>query len=164
MTRTILALGSVVMVVVLHFTRPDVSPLMRGISRYASGRTLVPMTAAFLMLAGAFGVAAWTTRSWLLGIAAIAQAAVAAFPDSGVPPDRSLPHTVFGAVFFVTAVAGLYTSHRWPSPFAWLPVLALLLFFASVAGVPLLARIPGLLQRVCFVAIAASLIAIRAAR
>lgn len=148
----------VIIVATLHVIQPDVSPIQRGISRYASGRTLALMTLAFLALAAAIGVTTWTTRSWRLAIAAIAQAGVAAFPDSGVPPDRSLAHTLCGAVFFVTVAAGLYTSHRSSWLFAWLPVLALLLFFASLAGVPLLARVPGLTQRLCFAAIAVSLL------
>jgi Protein of unknown function (DUF998) len=153
-----LAIGCVVIVAVLHVLRPDVSPFERGISRYASGPTLPLMTLAFLALAGAIGIAAWTTGSWLLGIAAIAQAGVAAFPDANIPPARSIPHTVLGFVFFVTVAAGLYTSNRSSSVLAWLPVVALLLFFASIAGVPGLARAPGLMQRVCFIAIVASLI------
>ena len=157
-----LAIAVVIIVAVLHVIRPDVSPIQRGISRYASGPTLPLMTLAFLLFAAAIGIAAWTTRSWLLGIAAIAQAGVAAFPDANVPPARSIPHTVLGFVFFVTVAAGLYTSHRSSSVFAWLPIVALLLFFAAIAGVPVLAGIPGLLQRACFAAIVASLIALRA--
>src|SRR5262245_4287869 len=153
-----LAILTIVIVAVLHVVRPDVSPLERGISRYASRPTLPLMTLAFLALAAAMGVAAWTTRSWLLGIAATAQAGVAAFPDSGVPPDRSLPHTVFGALFFVTAAAGLFASHRSSPILAWLPALTLLLFFAAIAGVPLLARFPGLLQRGCFASIVMALL------
>jgi hypothetical protein len=159
-----LAIGTVMIVAALHVMRPDVSPVARGISRYASAPTLPLMTAAFLALAAAIGIAAWTTGSWLLGIAAIAQAGVAAFPDANLPPARSLPHTVFGFVFFVTVAAGLYTSHRSSSVLAWLPMVALLLFFASVAGVPLLARVPGVLQRVCFAAIVASLVGLTASR
>jgi Protein of unknown function (DUF998) len=158
-----LAIAFVVIVAVLHVLRPDVSPFERGISRYASGPTLLLMTLAFLALAAALSIAAWASRSWLLGIAAIAQAGVAAFPDANVPPARSIPHTVLGFVFFVTVAAGLYTSHRSSSVFAWLPVVALLLFFASIAGVPMLARVPGLMQRVCFVAIVASLIGLTSA-
>jgi len=159
-----LAIGTVLIVAALHVIRPDVSPIERGISRYASGSTLGLMTAAFLLLAAAVGMAAWTTRSGLLGIAAVAQACVAAFPDANVPPARSLPHTIFGFVFFVTVAAGLYTSHRSTSVLAWLPIAALVLFFASVAGVPLLARLPGVLQRVCFAAIVASLVGLTASR
>jgi len=44
---------------VIHGVRRDVSPLERGISRYAGGRTLAWMTVAFLMLAVAVGTAAW---------------------------------------------------------------------------------------------------------
>src|SRR5262249_60119735 len=51
-----------------------------GISRQGGGRTLPPMTLAFLSLAAALSIAAWTTRSWLLGIAGLAQAGVAGFP------------------------------------------------------------------------------------
>jgi len=159
----VLAIGAVVIVAALHVMRPDVSPIARGISRYAGGSTLPLMTVAFLSLAAAIGIAAWTTRSWLLGIAAIAQAAVAAFPDANIPPARSLPHTIFGFVFFVTAVAGLHMAHRSSSAFlAWLPVAALLLFFASAAGMPVLARVPGLLQRAVFLAIVAGLLTLPA--
>ena len=157
--RALVALA-VVIVAALHVIRPDVSPIARGISRYASGSTMPLMTAAFLAFAAAIAIAAWTTRSWLLGVAAIAQAGVAAFPDAGVPPDRSVVHTVLGFAFFVSVVAGLYTTHRSSPVAAWLPIVALLLFFASVAGVPLLERVPGVMQRVCFAAIAASLFVI----
>ena len=157
MTVRALSVLTVVIVAALHVLRPDISPVERGISRYASGTTLPWMTLAFLAFAAAIGVAAWTTRSWLLGIAAVAQAAVAAFPDAHVPPDRSVPHTVFGAVFFITAAAGLFASHRSSPLLAWLPVVTLLLFFASAAGMPGLARMPGLLQRACFAAFVVSL-------
>jgi Protein of unknown function (DUF998) len=152
-----LAFGVAIIVAILHVVRPDVSPIARGISRYASGSTLPLMTLAFLALAAAVGIAAWTTRSWLLGIAAITQAGVAAFPDANIPPARSIPHTVFGFIFFVSVAAGLFASHRTSVVLAWLPVVALLLFFASVAGVPGLARVPGLLQRFLFAAIVVSL-------
>ena len=153
-----LAFVTVVIVIALHVLRPEISPIERGISRYASGPTLGLMTLAFLAFGAAFGIAAWKTGSWLLGIAAVAQAGVAAFPDAHVPPDRSVPHTVLGAVFFVAAAAGLFTSHRSSPMLAWLPLIALVLFFASAAGVPGLARIPGLLQRACFAALAVSLV------
>jgi hypothetical protein len=160
-----LALGTVAIVAVLHVLRPDVSPIQRGISRYASGPTLPLMTGAFLTLATAIGTAAWVTGSWLLGIAAFSQAAVAAFPDANVPPARSIPHTVFGFVFFVTAAAGLYMAHRSSSALlAWLPLVALLLFFASVAGLPMLARAPGVMQRVFFAALIASLVGLTVQR
>ena len=160
----LLAIAAVIIVSALHVLRPDVSPIERGISRYASGTTLPLMTAAFLLLAAAIGIAAWTTRSRLLGIAAIAQGGVAAFPDGNLLPARSLPHTIFGFVFFVTVAAGLYTTHRSSSLLAWLPIAALLLFFASVAGVPFIWQFPGLLQRVCFAAIVASLVGLSVSR
>jgi len=150
----------VVIVAALHVLRPDVAPVERGISRYASGSTLPLMTLAFLAFAAAFGIAAWRTRSWLFAVAAVAQALVALFPDAHLPPDRSVPHTVFGAVFFVTAAAGLFLSHRSSSWLAWLPVAALILFFSSAAGVPVLARIPGLLQRACFASFVVSLMGV----
>jgi 4-hydroxybenzoate polyprenyltransferase len=159
-----LAILFAVIVIALHILRLDVSPIERGISRYASGATLTLMTIAFLALAGAVGIAAAMTRSWLLAIAAVALAGVAALPDPNLPPVRSLPHTVCGFVFFVSATAGLCTIHRSSPLLAWVPVVALLLFFASVAGVPGLARVPGLLQRVCFATIVASLVTIRAVR
>jgi hypothetical protein len=67
---------------------------------------------------------------------------------------------VFGFLFLVSAAGGLFRCHRASPVLAWLPVAALLLFFASAAGVPGIARIPGLLQRGVFAAILVGLLAL----
>jgi hypothetical protein len=157
-----LTLVFVAIVVALHVLRPDVSPMHRGISRYANGRTMTAMTTAFLALAGAMGIVAWTTRSWLLGMAAAALTGVAATPDRLDPPAHSvaLVHTACALVFFVVAAAGIFVSHRSSPPgLAWLPAVATTAFFISMTGAPGLARICGVLQRLSFAAIVAWLLA-----
>jgi Protein of unknown function (DUF998) len=152
----LLALGFVTIVVALHAIRRDVSPLTRGISRYATRPTLVPATIAFLMLAAALGAAAWTEDSYLIAVAAVAIGGVAATPERLDPPHHDVTHTLFGFLFFVAAAAGIYTSRSSsPSIPRWIPAVLVALFFTGLAGAPGLSRIPGLLQRVCFIAIAA---------
>jgi hypothetical protein len=52
---------------------------------------------------------------------------------------------VFGFLFFVTAAAGIYSS---AASSIW-PAVATSLFFLSLTRIPVLSRIPGLLQRIC---------------
>jgi hypothetical protein len=152
-----LAVAFVVVVAALHAMRPDISPLARGISRYANGRTLALTTAGFLALAAAIGIVAWTTRSWMLGLAAITMAGVAARPDRSAVPAHDVVHTAFGFIFFLSAAAGIYVSAV-PSV---LPAAATLLFFLSLARVPLLRSVPGLLQRFCFLTVVLWLLSLR---
>src|SRR5437868_4222811 len=97
----------VAIVIVLHVVRRDVSPLHRGISRFASSGTLLAMTVAFAALAAALGLAAWSMRSWLLAVAAVSMALVAMTPDSDrLSSTGSVVHTAAAFVFFVAAAAG----------------------------------------------------------
>ena len=149
MAIPLLALVFAAIVIVLHAIRRDVSPLTRGISRYAAGWTLPAMTVGFVALGGALALVAWTERSWLFAVAAISIAGVAATPERLAPPHHSPAHTVCGFLFFASAAAAIYTS-RASSP--W-PAAATLVFFLSLARVPVLARAPGAWQRLVFLAI-----------
>jgi hypothetical protein len=144
-----LALAFVAIVLAVHVVRRDVSPLGRGISRYASGRTLAWTTVAFVALAAALGIVAWTTASWMLAVAAMAMAGVAARPDRTTAPAHDVVHTAFGFIFFLSAAAGIYTS---PHSSPW-PAVATAIFFLALARVPVLRRTPGLWQRLCFLTI-----------
>ena len=149
MAVRLLAVGFLAIVAALHLVRRDVSPLTRGVSRYASKPTTLAITAAFLMLAVALGLVAWDQQSWWLAAAAASIAGVAATPERREPPRHSVTHTVCGFLFFITAAAGIYAS----SASSLLPGAATVLFFLSIAGMPILARAPGLLQRLSFASI-----------
>jgi uncharacterized protein DUF998 len=149
MAVRLLALTFATIVAGLHVVRRDVSPLTRGVSRYASGWTTPAMTLAFLALAAAFGFVAWNARSWWFAIAAASMAGIAATPERLAPPHHSTPHTLCGFLFFVAAPVGIYSS---PASSVW-PAIAALLFLLSVARIPVLNRIPGLLQRICLLTI-----------
>jgi hypothetical protein len=135
----------------LHIARRDVSPVARGMSRYAG-----PPTAAFVALAG--GVAALAAgldplaRSWAL-LAAAGLAVVAATPI-GQPASTAVTalHAIGGLAFYVGILGAMFVSI---APFGgemlrWSVAGALAVFGAGAFGVPGLRLVVGVLQRVVF--------------
>lgn len=140
----------------LHIARRDVSPVARGMSRYAGPPTLVLATAAFVALAG--GVAALAAgldplaRSWAL-LAAAGLAVVAATPI-GQPASTAVTalHAIGGLAFYVGILGAMFVSI---APFGgemlrWSVAGALAVFGAGACRVPGLRLVVGVLQRVVF--------------
>ena len=162
-----LAIAFALVIVVFHVLRPDVDPLARGVSRYAVGRYGEVFNAVSLVLAFAFVVTGFGFRQaapdsgtlgvYLLWLGAAGMVFVAVFPLRAVDPmaSENLPHQIGGMVFFVAAAAAPVLLSRAVgrhAALAWGAVAATAVFFLSV-GIPALAGIRGLLQRVCFAAI-----------
>ena len=149
--------------IALHAVRRDISPVQRGLSHYAAGRTFPIMTAAFAALAVAIAAGARLADSWLLGIAAFALAAVAVTPVSEPPRGwRGQAHTAAAMTFFLTAAMGILAASRSPSPLqagiAWALALFTAIFLVSMTETGGPGRIRGLLQRGCFLLIVAWLV------
>ena len=171
-----LAIAFALVIVVFHVLRPDVDPLARGVSRYAVGRYGEVFNAVSLVLAFAFVVTGFGFRQaapdsgalgvYLLWLGAAGMAFAAVFPLRAVDSmaSENLPHQLGGMIFFLAAAAAPVLLSRAVgrhAAFAWGIVAATAVFFLSV-GIPALAGIRGLLQRLCFVTIVAWLIAANA--
>jgi hypothetical protein len=165
----LLALGSVAVfggaLVVLHLLRPDVAPLVRGISHYANGPAggLLRAAAAVLGLGGlalvaglALGLAP-AARSvpglLLLGLWSGAQLVTAAFPIDapGAPPTTAgLIHGLAGLSFVLPVAAALLLARGYPRDPRWAGVarparaLGLGLLAAAVALYVLIEPLGGL--------------------
>src|SRR6266540_4376069 len=174
-----MAAAFVVAVLALHVLRTDVSPLGRGVSRYAVGNYAYVVNAAFLFLAGALVATGIGFRStvpqtpvagvFLLWLGAAGMALVVLYPlraaDSAAT--ENLPHQAGGMLFFLAAVAGAVVLSRRTGRYAalaWFAAAAVSTYFLSI-GVPALglAGVRGLLQRLCFGAIVTWLVAANAA-
>ena len=165
------------MVMWLHLVRPDVSPMARGISRYAAGPYGSAVSVAFAALAFAVGLAAWQLdHSREAGVfrrhAQSLWVAVAGLLVVIVCPLRSPTpgaveywlHQGGGAVFFAAAAAGVQAIPRWlgranaPDALAVVAracglatVVTVVVFFGSVMATGTsLDAIRGALQRGCF--------------
>jgi hypothetical protein len=143
----------------LHVVRRDVSPLRRGMSRYAGPPTLGLANVAFLALAGAFAaLAANLDRpAWLLALQAAAGLVVVAATPIGQPATSPVTalHTIGGLALYAGVLGVMFLS---PAPagdprLRWSFVAALTVFGAGAFGVPGLRRVVGVLQRVVFVLI-----------
>ena len=153
MLTRIAALGFAGTVVWLHFVRRDISPAERGISRYAEGRTLVATTIAFLALAAALGLTAWSLHSWLFAIAGVSMIAVAATPKPR--ESRTLTgaiHTVAGFAFFITAASAArsWSPHQPRSTVSWFLWTVMFMFISAAAGIRGLREAAGYYQRLAF--------------
>ena len=145
----------------LHIMRPDVSPLARGMSRYAGGGTLGLATVAFLAWAGALiALAALvrlthpaTSRALLLSACGVLVVVMTPIGDPHTPAGVTLVHTLGGAAFYIGAIWAMRASASDRADH-WLwqaATVALALFVLGGAGVPGLERLVGLLQRIVFV-------------
>jgi hypothetical membrane protein len=174
-----LAIAFALVIVVFHFLRPDVDPLMRGVSRYAVGRYGQAFNAASLILgvalvATGFGFRriapdSGTVGVYLLWLSAAGIALAGAFPLRAVDSmaAENLPPQAGGVLFFPAAAAAAVLLSRATGrheALAWATVAAVTVFFLSV-GVPALqlTAVRGLLQRACFVAILSWLVLANAA-
>ena len=142
----------------LHTVRQDLSPLVRGLSRYAGSDTLAVATVAFLALAGAtVGLAAFLHQEqaiWLVLFAAGGLVVVAATPigNSATPAAVTALHTLGGLAFYLGAVGAMFFSPSSASDrvLRWMAAVVLSLFFGGAIGVPGLRLVVGLLQRGVF--------------
>lgn len=140
----------------LHVVRRDVSPVSRGMSRYAGPPTLVFATLAFVALAG--GVMALAVeldqpgRSWAL-LASAGLAVVAATPigQPATTPVAAL-HTIGGLAFYAGILGAMFASTEpiGGETLRWSVAAALALFGAGAFRVPGLRPVTGLLQRLVF--------------
>jgi hypothetical protein len=171
----------------LHVVRTDVSPMARGISRYAVGPYGSAISLAFGVLAVAIAIAAWQlgsptnaagfprhARSLWVAVAGLAILIVWPLRSSSAGVVEYWLHQVSGAAFFVAAAGGVQAIPRRLDRANGLravtlvargcsvaAVVTVVLFFGSViaAGTPLEA-IRGALQRGCFAALSGSLVAL----
>lgn len=141
----------------LHIVRQDLSPLVRGISRYAGSDTLALATVAFLALAGATAALAsflhqeQAIRLVLFaagGLVVVAATPVGEFRNPAV----TALHTFGGLAFYLGAVGAMFSS---PSSvgdrvLSCMAAVVLSLFFGGAIGVPGLRLVVGLLQRGVF--------------
>ena len=161
LSRALTLVGCAVFIVAmasLHVLRRDLSPLLRGMSRYAGGDTLLIATIAFLALALAQLAAAahlWhsarTTSSALL-VAAVGIVLVVLTPIGGASPSTTTAaiHTLGGGLFYIAiawAMAG-HTSDGLQRVLTGIYLAAVALFFLAGGGTPVLREVTGLLQRV----------------
>ncbi|MBM3797024.1 MAG: DUF92 domain-containing protein [Acidobacteria bacterium] len=146
----------VVLILLLHWWRPDADPVSRGISRYAAGpqglspRSPLPRWSWPAPCA----VAAWLLRSAPWAIAAAGLTGVLLTP-LGLDPSAGAPYAVHqsGALlFFISATWATRRMHR---AAGWAATICLVLFLAAVA-----LRGPwfGVWQRALFASIAAALL------
>lgn len=171
-------------VVWLHVVRPDVSPMARGISRYAVGAYGHAISVAFAALALAVGIAAeqlnrrfaggaFKWHAWSLWAAVAGLFVVIVWPlrSPSAGATEYWLHQGGGAVFFAAAAAGVQAIPPWLSR-ASMPgalvtaargcslasALTVVAFFGSVmAAGTSLDTIRGVLQRGCFMALSGSL-------
>jgi hypothetical protein len=141
----------------LHVVRRDLSPLNRGMSRYAGPPTLALATLAFLALAGTVGAfsAGLDQQGRRVALVAAAGLVVVAATPIGQPatPVVTLLHAVGGVTFYLGIIGVMFIAPaRAPGEqiLRWSLVGALTLFCAGAFGVPGLRLVVGLLQRVVF--------------
>lgn len=164
-------------VVWLHVARPDVDPMIHGVSRYAAGPNGFALTTAFSALAVATMASAWSLRQnrdgglrvseSALWTAAASLTVVVLLPLRPDSPGRTeyAAHQVAGALFFIGATIGgrgiassLSSSHvRVAARVASsLTTVFLIAFFACVVVSPIIGGLPvGLLQRCLFAGLCA---------
>lgn len=150
----------VVAMAALHILRRDLSPLQRGMSRYAGGDTLVLATIAFGALA--VGLLALAAHLWyrFRGVSYALLTAtggillVVLTPIGSPSPSTAslMVHTLGGAIFYLATAWAMQRqtsdgSHR---ALNGTYLMALTLFFLAGAGTPVLRDVTGLLQRVVF--------------
>jgi hypothetical protein len=163
-SRTFLTVGGcglfVLIMASLHFLRRDLSPMQRGISRYAGGDTLALTTVAFVALAGALLSLAAALReshtrvARCVIIAATGLALIALTPIGNPSPPRlgSTLHIIGGLVFYAAIARSmlLAASARVDHLLSGVMVVALIVFLLGGAGVPHLRLATGLFQRIIF--------------
>jgi hypothetical protein len=160
-SRASVVIGSALfagIMVFLHIVRQDLSPLARGISRYAGADTLAVATVAFVALAGATAALAPLLRheraAWLLRAAAGGLLAVAATPigNAATPAAVTALHTLGGLIFYLGAIGAMFfpPSSAADRVLSWFAALTLSLFCGGAIGVPGLRLVVGLLQRAVF--------------
>lgn len=148
---------------VLHMVRQDLSPLARGMSRYAGSDTFAVATVAFLALAGATAVVAsflnheQAIRLMLLAAGGLVLVAATPVGNPATPIAVTALHTLGGGAFYLGAVGAMFLS---PSSagdrvLSWMAAVVLSAFFGGAIGVPGLRLVVGLLQRGVFALIIA---------
>jgi len=180
-TIALIGIGySLVIVVVMHFLRPDYNPIRNTISEYAVGPYGILMSSSSVgLIIGSLAVViglyqglSQPTRSWagllLLGLSAVADIVGIIFPADL----RGSPATPSGIIHGNAAVLGLLclvsgtilVSRRFKRDEKWKPFhrtalilsLAMLLtFIVTVVGFALGSDLVGLIQRIFFVAASA---------
>jgi hypothetical protein len=179
------ATGAFIGIVVwLHLVRPDVSPMARGISRYAVGPYGSAISVAFVVLAFAVGIAAWLLgrpgeagafrrhAQWLwVAVAGLLVVIVWPLRSPRAGTVEYWLHQGGGAVFFAAAAAGVQAIPQWlrrangPDALAVVAracslatVVSVVVFFCSVMATGTsLDEIRGMLQRGCFAALSGCL-------
>lgn len=142
----------------LHVVRQDLSPLVRGMSRYAGSDTLPVATVAFLALAAAVGALAsvliheQAIRLILVAAAGLVMVAATPIGNPATPLPVTGLHTLGGLAFYLGVVGAMFLSpsgagDRWLN---WTAALVLSAFVGGGIGVPGLRRVVGLLQRGVF--------------
>ena len=147
----------------LHVIRRDLSPLSRGMSRYAGSDTLAVATVAFLALAGAIAVAAsflnheQAIRLMLLAAGGLVLVAATPIGNPATPAIVTALHTVGGIAFYLGAVGAMLSSQSSASNrvLSWMAAVVLIAFCGGAIGVPGLRLVVGLLQRGIFALIIA---------
>jgi hypothetical protein len=144
----------------LHIIRQDLSPVARGMSRYAGSDTLGLATVAFLGWAGALIALAVifrqahpaTCHGLLVAACGVLAVVITPIGNPQTPVSVTTFHTLGGAVFYVGAVWAMRScaSDRADRQLGRATTVLLALFVLGGLGVPGLARIVGLLQRVVF--------------
>ena len=142
----------------LHIVRQDLSPLVRGMSRYAGSDTLAVATLAFLALAGATAaVASFLNQEQAIRFVRFAAGGlvvVAATPigNPATPVAVTALHTLGGLAFYLGTVGAMFFSPLGAGDrlFSWMAAVVLSLFFGGAIGVPGLRPVVGLLQRGVF--------------
>lgn len=147
----------------LHMVRQDLSPLARGMSRYAGSDTLAVASVAFLALAGATaGLASLLNHQRairLMLFAAGGLVVVAATPigNPATPVAVTALHTLGGLAFYLGTVGAMLSSSSSPADrtLSWMTAVVLSGFFGGAIGAPGLRLVVGLLQRGVFALIIA---------
>jgi Protein of unknown function (DUF998) len=143
----------------LHFLRRDLSPLRRGMSRYAGGDTLVLATVGFIALAGGLlSLSAFLSpvprhaSAWLIAAAA-GLVAVALTPIGDSPTSRAKAGHVVGAFgFYLGSTLAMFRAAS-DSVDQWLVTslfACLSLFLIGGSGVVGFRSLVGLFQRLVF--------------
>lgn len=151
----------VAIMVSLHVIRQDLSPLTRGMSRYAGSGTLGLATVGFLALAAALIALAMVFRLAHLAAgrglvtAACGLIAVVATPigNPDTPTSVTVLHTIGGLVFYLGVLWAMRSSASdWTDrQFCRAATVALALFVLGAVGLPGLRQVVGILQRLVFV-------------
>lgn len=162
MLLTIAGCGVFALIMVsLHFLRRDVSPLRRGMSRYAGGRTLALTTVGFFALACALLSLADQLRnsprqgSVLLVAATVGLGVVALTPVGNPSPYPALTalHVIGGLTFYVSMAGTMFlaASDQVDHWFSRIMAVAVSLILLARTAAPGFRPVAGLLQRVVFV-------------